>query len=372
MSMIIPQRVDDLLARGTREVDVGHILGGQIAVALEGELVVNEALGDVTLDQRMHTYSAVKPTVSLTVLELAADGLFDLDAAVASVLPSFAGEGKAAITISQVLLHAGGFPHAPMPHELWADRPGRLERYAAWRTTWEPGTAFEYHASSAHWVLADLITEVTGRHHADVVTERIMEPAGAKRWLAIPHDEQADIVTVEAIGTPPDPGAFREKFGIDMPVTEVTSDALLAFNDPDIRAAGQPGGGGVASAADVALWYQAIMHDDGEILRPEVKLDALTMVRQNHEDWLGVPAERTHAFYLGGDQSSRAARGLGHTVSSRAFGHNGASGQRICADPESGLSIAIMTRGLDLDDMVYNHWGTALSSKAGLLTTPVD
>ena len=369
---IIKQRVDELLARCAREVEVGHILGGQVAVAFEGGLIVNEALGDVSLDQRMHTYSAVKPTVSLAVLELAAEGLLDLYATVASVLPTFAAEGKAEITISQVLLHAGGFPHAPMSHELWADRPGRLDRYSSWRTSWEPGTAFEYHASSAHWVLADLITEVTGRHHADVVTERIMEPAGAKRWLAIPHDEQGDIVTVESIGTRPDPAAFRAKFGIDMPVTEVTPDALLAFNDADIRAAGQPGGGGIASAADVALWYQAIMHDEGEILRPEVKLDALTVVRQNHKDWLGVPAERTHAFYLGGEQSTRAARGMGHTVSAAAFGHNGASGQRICADPESGLSIAIMTRGLDLDDMVYNHWGTALSSKAGLLTTPID
>jgi len=372
MSTIISQRVDDLLARCAKEVSVGHILGGQIAVAFEGELVVNEALGDVTLDQRMHTYSAVKPTVSLTVLELAADGLLDLDASVASVLPTFGAQGKGEITISQVLLHAGGFPAAPMPHELWANRAGRLERYASWRTTWEPGTAFEYHPSSAHWVLADLITEVTGRHHADVVTERIMEPAGARRWLAIPHDEQGDIVTVESIGTPPDPAAFREKFGIDMPITEVTPQALLAFNEPDIRAAGQPGGGGIAGAADVALWYQAIMHDDGEILRPQVKADALTVVRQNHKDWLGVPAQRTHAFYLGGEQSGRAARGMGHTVSAAAFGHNGASGQRICADPESGLSIAVMTRGLDLDDMVYNHWGTALSSKAGLLTTPVD
>ncbi len=372
MSTIIPQRVVDLLARCAQEVDVGHILGGQIAVAFEGELVVDEALGDVTLDQRLHTYSAVKPTVSLTVLELAAEGLIDLDAPVAGVLPSFGNEGKAEITLSQVLLHAGGFPHAPMPHELWADRSARLERYATWRTSWAPGTAFEYHASSAHWVLADMITEVTGRHHADVVTERVMEPAGASRWLAIPEDQQADVADVVAIGTAPDPAAFREKFGIDMPVTEVTPEALVAFNDPAIRAAGQPGGGGIASAAGVALWYQAIMHDDGEILRPEVKTDALTVVRQNHMDWLGAPASRTHAFILGGEQTTKAARGFGHTVSAAAFGHNGASGQRICADPESGLSIAMMTRGLDRNDMVYNHWGTAISSKAGLLTTPLD
>jgi CubicO group peptidase (beta-lactamase class C family) len=373
MSTLVPQRMAKLVDRCRREVDEGRVPGCQVAIGFEGEVVLFEAFGDLTTSHRIHTYSAVKPTVSLTVLVLAAEGLLDLEAPVASVLPPFATNGKAAITISQVLLHAGGFPHAPIGVAEFTDRPARLARYEKWRTTWEPGSAFEYHASAGHWVLADCITEVTGRHHADVVTERVMTPAGCSRWLAIPESEQGDVAAVVSVGEAPDLEAFARQFGIDeMPVTEVTDEALLAFNDPEIRAAGHPGGGGIASAAEMALWYQAVMHDDGEILRPEVKEDALRVVRQNHADWLGVSANRTRVFTIGGDDGQALMRGYGHTTGPDTFGHGGAKGQRAWADPRTGVSLGFMTHGLDRDDLVVARRGAGVSSAAGAVTTPMD
>lgn len=372
MSTLVPERLTRLIARCAREVDQGRVPGCQVAVGFEGEVVLFEAFGDLTTDHRLHTYSAIKPTVSLTVLELAAEGLLDLEAPVASVLPAFATRGKAAITISQVLLHAGGFPHAPMPVVEFADRPLRLARYEQWRTSWEPGTAFEYHASSAHWVLADCITEATGRHHADVVTERVMTPAGCARWLAIPSEDQHDVADVVSVGEAPDLEELARQFGLeDLPYSEVTDEALLAFNDPAVRAAGHPGGGGIASAAELALWYQAVMHDDGTFLRPDVKRDALERVRQNHLDWMGVPANRTHAFTLGGDDGQGLMRGYGHTTGPATFGHGGAKGQRAWADPSTGISLGFMTHGLDRDDLVTARRGAGISSAAGALTTPI-
>ena len=85
--------------------------------------------------------------------------------------------------------------------------------HQTWRTTWEPGTRFEYHPSSAHWGLADLIEEVSGRAYADVITERMMEPAGQPRWLAIPESEQGDITDVYCVGEPVDPAEFDAQFG---------------------------------------------------------------------------------------------------------------------------------------------------------------
>ncbi len=373
MSALVPGRMTKLVERCRREVEEGRVPGCQVAIGFEGEIVLFEAFGDLTTDHRLHTYSAVKPTVSLTVLELAADGLLDLDAPVAAVLPGFATNGKDTITISQVLLHAGGFPHAPIGIAEFADRPARLARYERWRTTWEPGSAFEYHASAGHWVLADCITEVTGRPHGDVVTERVMTPAGCSRWLAIPEDEQDDIAEVVSVGEAPDLDALARQFGIDeLPFSEVTDDALLAFNDPGIRAAGHPGGGGIASAAEMAQWYQAVMHDDGTMLRPAVKIDALRVVRQNHPDWLGVPANRTHVFTIGGDDGQALMRGYGHTTGPDTFGHGGAKGQRAWADPATGISLGFMTHGLDRDDLVTARRGAGISSAAGALTTPLD
>jgi CubicO group peptidase (beta-lactamase class C family) len=372
MRTLIPERMTKLVERCAREVDEGRVPGCQVAVGFEGEVVLFEAFGDVTTDHRLHTYSAIKPTVSLTVLELAAEGLLDLDAPVAAVLPGFSTNGKEVITLSHVLLHAGGFPHAPLSVAEFHDRARRLARYETWRTTWEPGTAFEYHASAAHWVLADCITAVTGRHHADVVTERVMAPAGCSRWLAIPAAQQRDIVDVVSVGEAPDLEALARQFGIEeMPVTEVTDAALLAFNDPSIREAGHPGGGGITTAAELALWYQAVLHDDGGFLRPEVKRDALEIVRQTNADWMGVPANRTHAFTIGGDDGQALMRGYGHTTGPATFGHGGAKGQRGWADPATGISLGFMTHGLDRDELVHARRGAGISSAAGALTTPI-
>ena len=73
---IVSSRLDDLLERARREVDEGRLPGFQLAVGFEREVVYAEAYGEAREDERFHTYSAVKPTVSLTVLELAAEGPF--------------------------------------------------------------------------------------------------------------------------------------------------------------------------------------------------------------------------------------------------------------------------------------------------------
>ena len=370
---LVPGRISALLARCRREVDEGHIPGCQVAIGYEGEVVVDEAFGDVAVGQRLHTYSAVKPTVSLTVLELAAEGELDLATRVAELLPTFGTNDMHEITISHVLLHAGGFPHAPVARVEFDDRDARLARYARWRRNWDPGSRFEYHPSSAHWVLADVITAVTGRPHVDVIDAKVMAPAGVRRWLGIDPADQDDVVDVVCVGEAADLAELAAQFGVEeIPVTEVTDEALVSFNDPDVRAAGHPGGGGIASAADVAQWYQAILHDDGEILHPEVKIDALEVVRQHHPDWMGTPANRTHAFVIGGEDGRALMRGYGHTTGPATFGHGGAKGQRGWADPDSGVSLGFMTHGLDRDDLVHAHRGAAMSSHAGALVTPLD
>ena len=89
----------------------------------------------------------------------------------------------------------------------------------------------------------------------------------------------------------------------------------------------------------MAGWYQAILHDRGDILRPEVKDDALRTIRQTHPDPLGTCANRTHAFTIAGADDQKALRGHGHTSSEWAFGHGGAKGQIGWADPATGISL---------------------------------
>lgn len=362
MTTIATAAVGALLERARREVDSGLLPAAQLALAVEGEIAVSEALGDCTTDTRFHTYSAVKPTVALTAMELAADGLFDLGAPVGRVLPTFGGNGKEAITVSQVMLHVGGFPYAPLGRTETTDRTARLAAYASWRTDWEPGTRFEYHALSAHWVLADIVTEVTGRPYADVIAERVMEPAGCSRWLGIAVDDQADVADVVGVGSKPT-AAELAALGLDELPDGVGEEVLTVFNRPWLRAAGVPGGGGIARAADMALWYQAVLHNPAGFLHPEVRADAM-VVRQDHPDWTGTPANRSHAFMLAGDDGKAAMRSHAPGASPEAFGHSGAGGQAAWADPASGISFAYLTNGLDRNDLASARRRVGLSARA--------
>ena len=86
--------------------------------------------------------------------------------------------------------------------------------------------------------------------------------------------------------------------------------ALLTFNDPRVRAVGVPGGGGVTNAADLALFYQALLHDPAGIWKPEVLADVTAHVRNRLRDYMGTPANRSFGLVLAGDDGR--ADGAGH------------------------------------------------------------
>ena len=70
-------------------------------------------------------------------------------------------------------------------------------------------------------------------------------------------------------------------------------------------------------------------------------------MRNTFPDFLGVPANRTRGLVVKGDDEKSHIRGMGRTVSARAFGHNGAGGQIACGDPETGVSFCFLTNGID-------------------------
>jgi len=359
--------VQELLGRAQREIDEGNLPSCQLALARGGELELFETLGDATNESRYVVFSCTKAFVAGAMWALIGDGAVEVRKRVVDYIPEFASNGKDVITVEQVMLHPSGFPHAPLGPPDWFTREGRLARFAQWRLNWEPGTAYEYHATSAHWVLAEIIERVTGTDYRDVVQQRVTGPAGLPRVLGIPESDQAGITEFELRGEPPSPDALEAAIGIrELPVGEVTDETLAMICRPENRALGVPGGGGVMRASDLALYYQAIMHDDGTIWDPAVLADATGNVRNTFVDpMMGTPTSRTLGLVTAGDDGLAAVRGFGHATSPRAFGHGGAVGQIGWGDPVSGLSFGFCTNGDDLD--VLRQWrrGVALSSRAG-------
>ncbi len=370
--------VDKLLLRARREVDEGHLPSAQVALAHGGELVVDETFGDATPETRYCIFSATKPFVASVIWTLMAEGAVDVSRPVVDHVPEFAGdpatgvvdEAKAAITVEQVMLHTSGFPHAPLGPPAWSDRAARLERMSRWRLNHEPGAVYEYHPTSAHWVLAEIIDRVTGGDYRDEVERRITGPAGLPRILGLGPDDQKDIAELVLVGEPAGPDELEAAFGVrELPATEVTDDVVLRFNEPETREVGVPGGGGFARARDLALFYQELLHNQNGIWNADILADATGRVRNNLPDPAGVPANRALGVILAGDDGMANIRGLGRTVSPAAFGHNGAGGQLAWADPATGLSLGYVTNGYDRHQVRQPRRDTAISSIAATCAT---
>ena len=142
---LVHDKLEQLATRARREIDSGLLPSCQYALALDGEVVAGETLGDATPANRYVIFSATKAPVVATFWTLMQDGDVDITLPVVHYVPDFMADGEPErgprITVEQVLLHTSGFPHAPMAAPRWWTREDRLSRMREWRCNWEPGTA---------------------------------------------------------------------------------------------------------------------------------------------------------------------------------------------------------------------------------------
>ncbi len=354
MTTLSATALSNLTDRIRQEVDTGLVDAAQLAIGLDNEVVHFESFGTAADTDRFVIFSATKTLVAMALLPHLADGSLDLTTPVAAYLPEFAENGKADVTVLQLLTMQGGFPQAPLGPPDWATSAGRRARMATWSLDWPAGSKTEYHPIAAHWVIAELIEALAGRSYLDVVHERVVAPAGAARILG---PDAVGGRTVRVLGAyPTDPAEVADlaaTFGRADLVPEATigSAALLGMNDPRSQGLGIPGGGAVAAASDIAAIYQNFLHDPSEGFPPDWRRDAIGTIRnasRNVSD--KVPANRTIAGYVAGNDGYHLHRWM--PAAPRAFGHAGAGGQLCWVDPDSGLSFCFLHDTLHDDPRV--------------------
>jgi CubicO group peptidase (beta-lactamase class C family) len=352
-----------LMAAAQREVDEGRTPACQLALALHGELIAVRGFGAATDTTRFAAMSCTKALVAATMVALISERALSAEMRVVDVFPEFGTNGKHAVTVEHLVVHTAGFPHAPMGPEHWQARGRRIEKMATWRLQWPPGSRCSYHATSAHWVLAELIERLGGQDFRDHIHSRVTEPLGLSKIVGIdqsdPHDI-ADIVLVYDT-TPADDRTVGK-----LP-REITPEVLQLYNEPAVRAVGVPATGGFCTAADLALLYQALLHDQLGLWDPQALADITTNIRcTRHDEALGVPVNRSLGLMVAGtgDANASAVRGFGSANSARAFGHGGLGGQIAWADPETGLSFCYLAAGIGTDFAARARRASALSDLA--------
>ncbi|MGI8755495.1 MAG: serine hydrolase domain-containing protein, partial [Acidimicrobiales bacterium] len=262
-SMLDDTKVEELLTRVRREVDQGLSPAVQVAVGLDGEVVIDETIG-APPESRFLVFSATKGLVAAAMWRLLDRGDVALDEPAATYVPEFGDTGKGGVTVEHLLTHTGGFPWAPLGPGKWETSASRREAFRRWRLTGTPGESFVYHPTAGHWVLGEIITTATGMDHADAIEDLVTAPLGLPRLLGIPVAQQDDIIDSVGVGEPPTPDEVEAAYGVRVDLAalippDVALGALLSLNDPQARVVGVPGGGGIMRAADLARFYQALL-----------------------------------------------------------------------------------------------------------------
>jgi CubicO group peptidase (beta-lactamase class C family) len=367
-----PDALDALYARAERTAARHPLAACQVAIARHGRLAGLRTFGRARFGEAgerdaddgtlFSGFSITKAIVSAACWILLEEGKLALSDRAAEIVPGFGDNGKQDVDVLQLLTHTSGFPNARLDPVIWPDAERRLARFRAWPIEWAPGSRFVYHGTSSMWVLAEVIERRTGQDFRDFIRGRILDPLGlADLHLGLPRQENPRVADVGFVGEPP-----TRSGSVEAP--SIAESDMPRYNTAEVRAIGAPGGGIIASAADIALFYQGLLMDArGEgagIWRAETLADAWTIRNPEFIDPMTrQPALRGLGVVMAGEEG-RFWRGFANSCSAASFGHMGAGGQIAWADPESGLSFAFLTTAYERDPARQGGNGMKLSTLA--------
>lgn len=345
-------KLDVLRRRIELEVEHGPLPSAQVAVARHNRLVASWSWGAAW--PRYLLQSVGRTYVASAVWKLIGEGRIDITAPVSSVIPEFGTNGKDSVTIEQVLTHTAGFPFAPLGYPKMADRELRLQAFSKWRLEYPPGERLQFHLTSAAWIIAELVERITGKPLPEYLSREIAEPLGLGFGLGVSLDDQRETVAPMVC--------------VDGDDAEVDPWGPWYLDNADVVTAGEPAHGVVASAADVALHYQALLHSP--LWAPGVVEDAIrprvTDVPAGEQTY-GGSAKRVGIGLFVVVAGPDAGSWMPSVASPRTFGHGGAAYQLGFCDPDSGVSFALLTNGYPASGYDYSPRGVAAITNIGNL-----
>ncbi|NIJ10050.1 CubicO group peptidase (beta-lactamase class C family) [Saccharomonospora amisosensis] len=262
--------------------------------------------------------SVTKLFTSIAVLQLVERDQVELDAPVARYLPEFGVNGKATITVRQLLTHTSGLePFLPLWRD-WPDKPSRIRAVMRVRPQSPPGSGYTY--SDLNLItLGVLVERLTGSSLDAVIAERITGPLGMTDTGFNPPANKVRRIAATEFQTEPARGMLRG---------EVHDENAWSLG-------GVAGHAGIFStASDLAVLGQALLNGGAYAGKRILDEQSVRLMLTNHNDRFpenahGLGFELDQIWYMGGLTSPRTA------------GHTGYTGTSLVIDPLS-RSIAIL------------------------------
>ena len=338
-------KLQTLVGRVALEVSEGRLPSAQVAVGHGGELVCFETFGDAEPTTRYRLQSVSRPFVAGAIWKVIDEQGLDIDQPVSTWIPGFC-EG---ITLEQVLTHRAGLAYAPLGAKRMGTRESRREAMSRWQPDPETRGHLQFSLTSTGWVVWDIVESVTGLSLPDFIAQRIAAPLGLTVQVAVPIAEQGDVAPMVLLG---DPTAELDVWG-------------PWYLDPaEVLERGEPSHSIVATAADVAMHYQGMLHSD--VWSRKAVTEG---IRERYREPVYGPPEHggtdfpiSMGLFVTVRGESWQQGWMPATGSPEAFGHGGAPCQQSFCDPVTGVSFAFLTNGYPATGYANDRWGKNLSA----------
>lgn len=319
--------LDRLAAQGTVGAGVLGVTSrnADLAIFPFGAVGTDEEREATRSDHRFLLTSITKQFTATQVLQLVEAGHVELEAPVATYLPEFAINGKDRVTTRQLLTHTSGMDLTANTTEvsnIAFSAQEHIRNAMESQLSWQPDTWFEYNSPS-YWVLAELVTRISGSHYTDHLVEQVSKPLGL-------NDTRYET---------------QEK----MPERYVLSSGYRSELAESNRKLAYPSGGLVGSTGDLLRFGRCLLNggslDGARILGPAaVALFWRPYVRD--VTYRGRKTSWGLSWQLGGPGDLRSVQTLFQW---------GASGTAMWVDSEAGLSVVLLTSTWLLDWRVYGQ-----------------
>jgi len=339
-------------------------LGGACAAYYHGEKVVdlwggirNMRTGELWEENTMViVYSATKGLAAMTLAVAHSRGWLDYEARVCDYWPEFAQQGKARVTVRQLLAHQAGLYalDEPLDRGLVADLDRLAIVLARQKPAWEPGTRQAYHGITLGFYESELLRRIDRKHRSvgEFFQDEIATPLGLEVYIRLPEDiPNSRLATM----VPPSMLQIFQGFPLRLALDAINrrsniSRALRGSELPLVperiyaRNLEVPSGGAVGTAQAIAHAYSVFATGGRELqIRPEtialLAAPAIPPARGFYDECMKVPGVQ---FSLGFMKPTPILPFGGP----RSFGSPGAGGAMGFADPDAGVGYAYVTCGM--------------------------
>lgn len=361
--------------------------GAQLAVFRRGVCVLFAGGGlarvrtgvPVTPETLFVMFSSTKGLAGLAMLMLYERGAFHYDEPVVKYWPRFARvvPEKSQVTIRHVMSHRAGFPLGPrwLDAPLWGDRAEIRRAMEEIPLRFVPGEKNAYHAMNFGHMVNELVERIDGRDCGRFLREEVFAPLGLRdlhvglpddpaleeRVAWCTHEIVLDAGRSTGVAGPEAPTASTRP----PPAREVppayrdTPELAHDFNRPETHRAVLPAAGGIGTARDLAAVFAVLARGgasgDTTLVTPDGLAQATTPTNRpgDVDGVIRFPVRWGLGFHMGD-------HGRGSTL--RTFGHGGAGGQVVFADPDRELAMSFLTGGELSPDFL--RWRYRLQARA--------